>query len=67
MFAGSWVEPDIFRMGDAEIEKKAENILVYIAKPIKSLLQKYGTKALQNSVTIFVAVVELVNVFAGGF
>ncbi|CAM6019467.1 unnamed protein product [Sphagnum balticum] len=67
MFAGSRVEPDIFRMGDAEIEKKAENILVYIAKLIKSLLQKYGTRALQNSVTIFVAVVELVNIFAGGF
>ncbi|CAK9213710.1 unnamed protein product [Sphagnum troendelagicum] len=67
MFAGSWVEPDIFRMGDAEIEKKAENILVYIANLIKSFLQKYGMKALQNSVTIFVAVVELVNVFAGGF
>jgi len=66
MFAGSWVEPDIFRMGDAEIEQKAENILVYIAKLIKSLLQKHGMKALQTTVTIFVAVVELVNVFAGG-
>ncbi|CAK9213708.1 unnamed protein product [Sphagnum troendelagicum] len=63
MFEGSWVEPDIFRMGDAEIEKKAENILEYIAK----LIKKYGRTALQNSVTIFVAVVELVNIFAGGF
>jgi hypothetical protein len=67
MFAGSWVEPDIFRMCDKEIEQKAENILVYIAKLTKSLLQKHGLKALQNTVTIFVAVAELVNVFAGGF
>jgi GTP-binding protein EngB required for normal cell division len=67
MFAGSWVEPDIFRMGDAEIEQKAENILVYIAKLIKSLLQKHGMKVLQTTVTIFVATAELVNVFAGGF
>ncbi|CAK9267568.1 unnamed protein product [Sphagnum jensenii] len=67
MFAGSWVEPDIFRMGDVEIEQKAENILVYIAKLIKSLLLKHGMKALQTTVTIFVAIAELVNVFAGGF
>jgi len=67
MFAGSWVELDIFKMGDAKIGQKAENILIYIAKLIKSLLQKYGTKVFQNLVTIFVVVAELVNVFAGSF
>jgi GTP-binding protein EngB required for normal cell division len=66
MFPGPWVEPDIFRMGDAEIEQKAENILLYIAKLIKSVLKKHGIKALQTTVTIFVAVTELVTVFAGG-
>jgi len=64
MFAGVWVEPDIFRMGDAEIEKKAENILVFIAKLIKSLLQKHGMKALQTTATIFVAIAEVLKVFA---
>jgi len=67
MFASSWVELDIFRMGDAKIGQKVENILIYIAKLIKSLLQKYGTKVLQNLVTIFVVVIELVNVFTGSF
>jgi hypothetical protein len=67
MFAGSWVELDIFRMGDAKIGQKAKNIFIYIAKLIKSLLQKYDMKVLQNLVTIFVVVVELVNVFTSSF
>ncbi|CAM6065308.1 unnamed protein product [Sphagnum tenellum] len=66
MFPGPWVEPYIFGMGDAEIEQKAENILLHIAKLIKSLLQKHGVKALQTTVTIFVAIADLVSIFAGG-
>ncbi|CAK9870147.1 unnamed protein product [Sphagnum jensenii] len=64
MFAGPWVEPDIFRMGDEEIEQKAVKILEYIAKLVKSLLQKPGMKPLQTTATIFVAIAELLKVFA---
>ncbi|KAG0623033.1 hypothetical protein M758_3G144000 [Ceratodon purpureus] len=67
MFQSSpWVEPDIFRMEDEEINKKANNVLEKIAAFIKKLMKDYGKPAAQMSITIFVSIAQLVVMFAGG-